>query len=110
MKAQDFYESRDNNFREIPVLSVPKLTMKGLKLINEYHGLENVFVCEGEESLVRVLKLLNETSVPNFDLMIAYSEDGHVHPMKIERRGGHNNFILVDSVGLKEGVLSIRFT
>lgn len=106
MKSSEFYESRATDHGgKIPELTVPKLTTQGLKIINQYHHLENAFVCNNEKDFGRVLDLLENNPIPNLDLMLSFSNSGHTHAIKVERRDGKNNFILIDSIGLKNGVL-----
>jgi len=81
--------------------NVPAFNADGLKMINYYHGLENVFVCETDDAFTTALEVIkNDVSTKDFNLsLVRKFFDGHVHPIKIERRDGKDNIVVMDSKG-----------
>ncbi len=81
--------------------SVPAFNVEGLKIINYCHGLTNVFVCDDDEAFEAGLDVVrNDVSAKNLDLLLVRKFfDGHVHPIKIERRDGENKIVVMDSMG-----------
>ncbi len=79
---------------------VPAFNLEGLMLTNHLNGLKNVFICKDDKVFAQALELLNKPGVPdNMDLMLVrvFENGKHVQPIKIERRDGVNNVIIMDS-------------
>ncbi len=92
-----FYRSAATKYES----SVPTFNVDGLKIINYCHGLTNVFICDDDEAFEAALDVVKaDVSTENLDLLLARKFfDGHVQPIKVERRNRENKIVVMDSIG-----------